>query len=216
MHNALQKHRLCNCNRDSHLHNYSKNRHPHICCRNCHLHMCCRNFLLHNCNRNSHLHNSNRKIHQHTSNRKYHLKTCINATAVVTCIFTIESVSCIVQITLKPSLAQKLKLIFKFGTIMGQRNVPLWTHMGHKGWRKNERIFIRCYTIDLKFRDEFNASFALLSFSSYSSIKMWHLYLRNVEKNNNAVHLKLALTYLFLNLFNTEKYLAWHSKKIVH
>ena len=30
------------------------------------------------------------------------------------------------QITLKPSLAQKLKLIFEFSTIKGQINVPLW------------------------------------------------------------------------------------------
>ena len=36
------------------------------------------------------------------------------------------------QITLKPSLAQKLKLIFKFSAIKGQIIVPLWTHMGHK------------------------------------------------------------------------------------
>ena len=33
------------------------------------------------------------------------------------------------QITLKPSLAQKLELLFKFSTIIEQINVPLWTHM---------------------------------------------------------------------------------------
>ena len=101
------------------------------------------------------------------------------------------------QITLKPSLAQKLKLIFKFSTIMEQINVPLWTHMGHKGWRKDGKTFIRCYTIALKFWDEFNSNFVLSYFSSYSSIKVWHLYLKNVEKNNKAVHLMLVLTYLF-------------------
>ena len=37
------------------------------------------------------------------------------------------------QKTLKPSLAQKLNFMFKFSTIMGQINIPLWTHMGHKG-----------------------------------------------------------------------------------
>ena len=37
------------------------------------------------------------------------------------------------QKTLKPSLAQKLKLVFKFSTKTGQINVQLWTHMGHKG-----------------------------------------------------------------------------------
>ena len=47
------------------------------------------------------------------------------------------------QITLKPSLAQKLKLIFKFSMIMGQINIPLWTHMGHKGSRKDEKTFIQ-------------------------------------------------------------------------
>ena len=101
------------------------------------------------------------------------------------------------QITLKPSLAQKFKLIFKFSTIMGQINIPLWTHMGHKGWRKDGKPFIRCYTIALKLWDEFNANFVLLYFSSYSSIKMWHLFLKNVEKNIKAVPLRLVLTYLF-------------------
>ena len=101
------------------------------------------------------------------------------------------------QITLKPSLAQKLKLIFEFSTIMGQINIPLWTHMGHKGWRKDGKTFIRCYTIALKLWDEFNANFALLYFSSYSSIKMWHLCLKNMEKNNKAVHLMLVFTFLF-------------------
>ena len=36
------------------------------------------------------------------------------------------------QKTLKPSPAQKLKLIFNFNTIMGQINIPLLTHMGQK------------------------------------------------------------------------------------
>ena len=89
------------------------------------------------------------------------------------------------QITLKPSLAQTLKLIFKFTTIKGQINVPLWSCMGHKGWRKVGKTFIMCYTIALKFWDEFNANSVLLYFPRYSSIKMWHLYLKNAEKNNN-------------------------------
>ena len=49
------------------------------------------------------------------------------------------------QVTLKPSLAQKLKLIFKFSTITEQINVPIWTHMRHKGWRKDRKTFTRCY-----------------------------------------------------------------------
>ena len=99
------------------------------------------------------------------------------------------------QIALKQSLTQKLKPIFKFSTIKGQINVPLWTHMEHKGWRKDGKTFIRCYTIALKFWDEFNANFVLLYFSTCSSIKMWHLYLKNMEKNNKAVHLRLILSY---------------------
>ena len=101
------------------------------------------------------------------------------------------------QLTLKPSLARKLKIIFKFSTIKGQINVPLWTHMGHKGWRKDGKTFITCYTIALKFWDEFNANFVSSCLSSYDSIKMWHLYLENVEKNNKAVHLRWVFTYLF-------------------
>ena len=91
------------------------------------------------------------------------------------------------QITLKSSIAKKLKLIFKFSTITVQISVPLWTHMGQrmkKGWK----TFMRCYAIALKIWDEFNADFVLLYFSTFSSIKMWHLYLKNIEKKNKAVH----------------------------
>ena len=45
---------------------------------------------------------------------------------------------------------------------------------------------------------------------------MQHLYLKDVEKNNKAVHLRLVQTYfskIFSILRNT---LPWHSKKIVH
>ena len=100
------------------------------------------------------------------------------------------------QITLKQSLAQKLKLISKFSTIMEQ----IKFHFGHtwdKGWRKDGRTFTRCYTIALKFWDEFNTNFVFFYFSSYRSIKMWDLCLKNVEKNNKAVPLRLVLTYLF-------------------
>ena len=103
------------------------------------------------------------------------------------------------QITLKPSTkpGTKVKLLFKSSTIKGQINVPFWAHMGHKGWRKDRKTFIRCYAIVLKFWDEFNANFVLLHFSTCSSIKMRHLYLKNMEKSNKAVHLSLVLTYLF-------------------
>ena len=96
------------------------------------------------------------------------------------------------QKSLKPSLAQKLKPIFKFSTITGQIYIPLWTHIKHKGWRKDGKTFIRCYTIALKLWDEFNVNFVLLYFSSYSSIKMWHFFVKNVEKNSKAVHLRLV------------------------
>ena len=44
------------------------------------------------------------------------------------------------QITLKPSLAQKLKLIFKFSTIKGQINVPIWPTQSIKDEEKMEKL----------------------------------------------------------------------------
>ena len=96
----------------------------------------------------------------------------------------------------KRSLAQKLKFIFQLSLINWQINIPLWICMGHNGWKKDGKTFATCYTIALKFWDEFNANFILLHFSCYRSIKAWHLYLKNVEKNNKAVHLRLLFTYL--------------------
>ena len=116
------------------------------------------------------------------------------------------------QITLKQSLAQKLNVIFTFSSIKGQINIPLWTQMEYKGWKKDGKSFLRCYSITLKFWDKFNADFVLLYFSSYRSIKMWHLYLKNMEKNNKAVYLKLLFTYL--HFFNIKKQLALVLKKI--
>ena len=143
-------------------------------------------------------------------------KHCINELCYI--IISISNLFIFIHFTnqkkLKPSLAQKLKHIFKFSTIMRQVNIPLWTHMGHKGWIKDGKTFIRCYTIALKLWDEFNANFVLLYFSSYSSIKMWHFFLKNVVENNKAVHLRLVLTYLLKNLFNTKKHLAWALKKL--
>ena len=117
------------------------------------------------------------------------------------------------QITLKSSLAQKLKLIFKFCAVTEQINVRFWIHMEHKRWRKDRKTFARCYTIALKFWDEFNANFVLLYFSSYSYIKMWHLCLKNVKKNKAALlRLVLIFSKTFSILRNT---LVGHSKKIV-
>ena len=53
------------------------------------------------------------------------------------------------------------------------------THMRHKGWKVG-KTFIRCYTIALKEKDEFNPNFVWLCLSSYNSIKMWHLYLKKM------------------------------------
>ena len=117
------------------------------------------------------------------------------------------------QATLKQTLAQKLNLIFKFSSINRQINILLWIHMWHKGWGKDGKTFISCYAIALKFWDEFNASYVLLYFSSYRSIKIWHLYLKNLEKNNKVVHLRLLCTYLHQNLSNIKKHLTLILKK---
>ena len=44
------------------------------------------------------------------------------------------------QITLKPSLAQNLKLIFKLSTIMEQINVPLWPTWDMKHEERMEKL----------------------------------------------------------------------------
>ena len=89
--------------------------------------------------------------------------------------------------------------------------------MRHKGWRKDGKTLIRCYTVALKFWDKFNASNSVfLYFSSYRSIKIWHFYLKNVGKNNKAVHLRLLFTYLHQNLSSIKKHVALVLKKFVH
>ena len=116
------------------------------------------------------------------------------------------------QITLKPSVAQNLKLIFNFSNTCSRYTFHFEPTRGindEERMKNFYKVLHHCF----KIWDEFNANFALLYFSSYSSIKMWHLYLTNVGKNNRAVHLRLVLTYLFLNLFNTKKHLAWTFKK---
>ena len=76
---------------------------------------------------------------------------------------------------------------------------------GHKEWRKDGKMFmdkVLYYVIALKFWDEFNANFALLFYlPSYTSIKMWYLYLKNVEKNNKVVHLHVGPHLSFLKHF---------------
>ena len=64
--------------------------------------------------------------------------------------------------------------------------------MGHKGWRKDGKTFIKCYTIALKFWDEFNANFVLLYFSTCSSVKMWHLYLKKYGEKQQGSTFKVG------------------------
>ena len=54
--------------------------------------------------------------------------------------------------------------------------------MGHKERSEDGKTFTKCYTIPLKLWHEFYVNFVLLYFSSYWSIKIWHLLFKNVEK----------------------------------
>ena len=119
------------------------------------------------------------------------------------------------QIILKPRLAQ-LKLIFKFSTVKVQINAPLWMHMDNKEWRKVGKVFTRCYTVALKFWDEFNENFVSLRISSCSSKNMWQLYLKNLGNNKKTVH-QSWFSFIFSKTFSIiRSILPWHSKKIVH
>ena len=87
-------------------------------------------------------------------------------------------------------LNHKLNLISKVSLTKRQMNIPLWTHMEHKEWRKDGKNFTRCYTIALKIWNEFNVNFVLLYFSSYKSIK-WHFYFKNVKKISSLIFTKI-------------------------
>ena len=93
------------------------------------------------------------------------------------------------QITLQQSL---LNLIFRVSSTKRHINIPLWTHMGHKGWKKDGKTFTRCYTIALKFWDESNANFVLLYFLSYRTIKNLTPLLQEYEEKNRQC-IKVAL-----------------------
>ena len=88
--------------------------------------------------------------------------------------------------------------------------------MGHKGWRNDGKPFLRRYIIASKFWDEFKSNFVLSYFSSCSSIKIWHFYIKNVEKNNKAVHLRLVSLIVSKTFSILRNILPWHSKRIVH
>ena len=92
--------------------------------------------------------------------------------------------------------------------IKRQIHIPLWTHKRHKEWCEDRKTFTRCYTIALGFCDEFNANSVLLHFSSYRSIKIWHLYFKNVEKKAIKQCIKTP------KHFNIKKHLALVFHKI--
>ena len=72
------------------------------------------------------------------------------------------------------------------------------------------------YTIALKFWDQFNVNSVLFYLSSYNSIKLRHLYLKHVEKNNKQCIEALA-SLIFSKTFSILRItLLWHSKEIVH
>ena len=117
----------------------------------------CKKYHLHNCNRDS---------------------QCVNELCYILITHYINFLIFIYftnQITLKQSLTRRLKLIFKFSSIKRHSLGPIKLK---KGCIKDDSVM--CCTITLKFWDEFNASFVLLYFLSYKSIKIWHLYLKNV------------------------------------
>ena len=84
---------------------------------------------------------------------------------------------------------------------MGQINIPLWTHMGHKQWRKDGKTFKSCYTTALKLWDEFNANFVLVHFSSCSSTKMWTPLSQKCGEKQLGSAFKLDPHLLFLKPF---------------
>ena len=120
--------------------------------------------------------------------------TCINTIKIVTHIFDAETTTCIsaaetsnsvigtetftcmiatersANITVTESTAHTVAIepqnLYNCNRCCHCINIPLWTHLGHKGWRKDGKTFIRCYTIALKFWNEFNANFVLLYFLS--------------------------------------------------
>ena len=63
-------------------------------------------------------------------------------------------------------------------------------------WKKLYKVF----TITLKFWDEFYANFVLLYFSSDRSIKIWHLYFKNVKKKATRQYIRHQ------NIFNIKKH----------
>ena len=115
------------------------------------------------------------------------------------------------QITSKQSLAQKLNLIFQLSSINWQINIPLGTHAWSmkKGWKNFYKVLYHCFKILRWIWCKFcSVTFLMLQVNKKLT------YLKDVEKNNNAMHLRLLFIYLHQNVLNTKKYLALVLKKI--
>ena len=146
----------------------------------------------------------------------YHLHNCITVTFLltetVTCIITIETVMSMMYCRkYHPHNCKRDSYLRNYNKKCHPRICCRNCHL-HKVRRKDGKTFV-CYTIGLKFWGEFSVSFVLLYFSSYRSIKTLHFYLKNVKKNNKAVHLRLFFTYLHQNRFNIRKHFVFVLKK---
>ena len=86
--------------------------------------------------------------------------------------------------------------------------------MGHKWWRKDGIKCSRSYTITLKLWDKFHVHFVFLYI--YVSEEIWHLYLKNVEKNKKVEHFRLLFTYLQQNLYSIKERFALVLKNFVN
>ena len=103
--------------------------------KNCHhyLHKNCRNVWL-------------LELHVKLHGETLHCTVSMNPVIYIFLI-SIISIHFTNQITLNQSLAQRLKLIFKFISIKRQISIPVWAHLWDKGWRREDgKTFIRCYT----------------------------------------------------------------------
>ena len=75
---------------------------------------------LHNCNRYCDLHNCHKECHFHSSNRNCHLQNWLYKILITSIFNFLIFIHFTNQKTLKQSLAQRLKLIFKFSLIKRQ------------------------------------------------------------------------------------------------
>ena len=98
------------------------------------------------------------------------------------------------QTTLKRRLVQKLNLTSKFSSIKRQINIPLWTHMGHKEWRKDEKTFIRHYRVYTDF-----SHFSIMHFFPDFSLKTHKNPLTTLKKLYSPLTLVSVIWPIILN-----------------